>query len=490
MNVLFVSAEMAPFAKVGGLADVIGSLPKSLRGLGVDARIILPCYRFIDLGRIGALPLLSFQLPRPTGTTDVSLFQAEYDGVPVYFLRGWPYFGEETAVYSEWEWDVPRFIFFCQAVVAAADALRDHISWFPDVVHVNDWHTGLVPFLIALRRVEGSGWARVGTLVGIHNLAYQGEHVGGWLWELGVPGRHHPELTSRGLTDNLLAIAIAYSDIVTTVSPRYAIEIQYPYMGYGLEGLIRARLDDLYGILNGIDDELWNPRTDPHLVANFGVEDFRAIRPLNKDALQREMGLEPRPDVPLIGMVTRLVWQKGIDLALPAMRRLLAGHDVQFVALGAGEQQYNEALWRLGADFAWKARANIGYNAAVAQHIYAGCDLFLMPSHYEPCGVGQMLAMRYGALPLVRETGGLADTVTNYDNAEAETGTGFVFQWEEADAVYHTLLWAIDVYRQRPAAWQRMQERAMRLDFSWRRSAREYMRLYEKAALKQRLPER
>lgn len=487
MNVLFASAEVDPFAKVGGLADVVGSLPKALRKLGIDARVVMPAYRFIPRERYNIHHHFHFALPRPVGTTGVDIYLAEHDGVPVYFVRGWPYFGEEPSVYSTWNLDVPRFIFFCQAVVALCEQLQAREGWFPNVVHANDWHTGLLPFLIGSARQHSTLWARTGTVFSIHNMAYQGEHVGGWLWELGIPGRDHPELLSRGLTDNMLAMALAYSDLITTVSPRYATEIQYPYMGYGLDGLIRTRLKDLAGILNGIDTDLWNPETDPHLVAHYNADNFSERRVLNKRQLQAETGLDVRDDQPLIGLVSRLVWQKGIDLALPALHQLLSESDVQLVALGAGEREYNDLLAWLGSEFSHKARTIIGFNAAVAQRIYAGCDMFLMPSRYEPCGVGQMLAMRYGALPVVRETGGLADTVTNYDDGPADSGTGFTFQWEESDAVLNTLRWAVDVYRTRPKPWQRMQARAMRTDFSWTRSAKEYIALYQRAVERHRL---
>lgn len=488
MNVLFISAEVDPFAKVGGLADVVGSLPKALRELNIDVRVLMPYYGFIDPQRFNIELLFSFRLARPTGTTIVSLFSTTHEGVPVYFLRGLPYFGEEGAVYGDLEHDVPRFIFFCQAALAAAEAMLENGGWFPDVFHVNDWHTGLIPFLIEQKRQSDPRWSAASTMLSIHNMAYQGEDVGGWLWELGVPGRHHPQLVSRGLTDNMLAMATAYADIVTTVSPRYAVEIQYPYMGYGLDGLIRSRQDDLYGILNGIDYDVWNPETDPHLISNFNADNFPEQRPPNKRQLQDDSNLTISDDVPVIGLVSRLVWQKGIDLAVPALRRLLTGYDVQFIALGSGDEEYNRDLFRLGADFHWKARTYIGYNAALAQRIYAGCDLFLMPSHYEPCGIGQMNAMRYGALPVVRETGGLADSVENYDDDDATRGTGFMFQWEQPEAVYNTLLWAIRTFHARPVAWRRMQERAMRVDFSWRRSAVEYQTLYEKAAARHNTP--
>jgi starch synthase len=484
MKVLFTSAEADPFAKVGGLADVVGSLPRALRTEGVDARVIMPFYRTIDPNRFGIKHLFRFQLARPIGTTDVDIFATIYKDVPFYFVKGYPFFGEENAVYSQRDWDIPRFIFFSQACIAAADAMRHQINWFPDVIHTHDWHTGLVPFLISHRRRSGEPhWARTGAVTTIHNMAYQGDHAGGWLFELGIPGREeHSELSARDLTDNLLAMSLAYSDLITTVSPRYAIEIQYPYMGFGLDGLLRTRVNDMRGILNGIDMNEWNPETDSNLVAPFNADNFVEKRGANKRQLQIDCGLEVRPDLPLIGMVTRLVWQKGIDLAIPALRWLLAGANCQFVLLGSGEQDYEVQFSRLGSDFGWKARTFIGYNAAVAQRVYAGSDMFLMPSHYEPCGVGQMIAMRYGALPVVRETGGLADTVPNYDDADGERGTGFVFSWEEPEAILNTLRWGITTFNDRPDAWRRMQERAMRTDLSWNKSARDYIAVYDDAA--------
>jgi starch synthase len=482
MNILFVSAEMEPFAKVGGLADVVGALPAALREAGDDARVIMPLYGTINTARYHINYQFTFQLPRRTGTAEVHVFSTVYRGVPIYFLKSWPYFGDEHTVYTDWDWDSPRFIFFSQAALAAADELRAREGWFPEVVNANDWHTGIVPFLVADRRGWRADWEHVGTVMTLHNTAYQGEHLGGWLFDAGVPGRHHWMLDWRGLNDNALAIGVAYADLITTVSPRYAIEIQYPDLGFGLDGLLRDRSGDLYGILNGIDQAQFNPATDTHIASNYTAANFQTQRPPNKTELQREMGLPERADVPLIGLVSRLVYQKGIDLVIPAMRRLLAGYDVQFVALGAGEHGLNDALWQLGNDFSWKARVSIGYNAAVAQHIYAGCDLFLMPSRFEPCGIGQMIAMRYGALPLVRETGGLADTVHNYDGGPADEGTGFVFLWETPDALYHTLVWALETYTNRHDAWLRMQERAMRRDFSWTGSVRQYQRLYAMAA--------
>lgn len=485
MKVLFASAEAAPFAKVGGMADVVGSLPAALRRTGTDARVIMPAYGHINHEKYNVEYWFSFPFARRTGTIDVHVYRAEYDGVPFYFVGAYPYFHEgEKETYSTWDWDMPRFVFFNQAALAVAWEIRQRDGWFPDVWHVNDWHTGLIPLLLAQSQSDPN-WAGVGSLLSIHNLAYQGEGAGGWLYEQGIPARIHPDLIYQNLTDNLLAIAVAYSDIVTTVSPRYAIEIQYPSITqHGLDGLIRTRIDDLYGILNGLDVEMWNPDTDKLLVSNFNADNFVEKRPANKRQLQLDAGLEVDDSIPVIGIVSRLVWQKGYDLAIPALKRLLVSTNVQLIVLGSGESDLEYQFWRLGQDFSWRATVYQGYNAAIAQQIYGGSDLFLMPSHYEPCGIGQMIAMRYGSLPLVRETGGLADTVENYDNGLADRGKGFVFSWEQPDAVYNTLRWAVDTYRNKKAAWQRMQKRGMETDFSWDKSAQEYTELYRKAVVK------
>ena len=481
MNVLFTSAEVYPFAKVGGLADVVGSLPSALRNIGIDARVIMPGYGFIDHDKYNISLLFSFTFNHTEGSSEVKIYTTIYQGVPIYFVQVWPYFGTGNTVYTDWHWDSPRFIFYNQLVLATAWELKQRLGWFPQVFHVNDWHTALVPFLIAENR-HLREWSTVATVLTIHNLAYQGSDLGGWMWKAGIPGRNHPDLIYQDLTDNMLAIGIAYSDIVTTVSSRYAIEIQYPYMGYGLDSMIRTRVADLYGILNGIDVEKWNPETDPHIVSNYNVENFNEKRIENKRHLQEYVGLPTNEKTPVIGIVSRLVWQKGFDLAIPALRWLLTSHDVQLVVLGTGETEIENDFMQLANDFSWKAKSLIEYDAAFAQQVYAGCDLFLMPSKFEPCGIGQMMSMRYGALPVVRETGGLADTVDNYDNGNGERGTGFVFSWEEPQAIFGTLEWAIQTYENRPDAWQRMQRNAMSGDFSWTQSAHRYEDLYKRIA--------
>jgi starch synthase len=482
MNILFISAEAAPFAKVGGLGDVIaaGSLPTALRQLDVDARVILPLYGTIDRAKFNIKPQFSFYFPRSNGTAFVQVYRTDWRDVPFYFVESWPFFGEEDSVYTEWSWDMPRYIFFSQVAMAVAWELRQRQNWAVDVLHVNDWHTGLIPFFLEQSRIKPE-WADVRSMITIHNMAHQGNYAGGWLWDLDVPERNHPGLQSLGLHDNLLAVGVAYSDYVTTVSPRHAEEIQYPYMGYGLFQLVRSRTYEnrLYGVLNGIDTQKFDPATDPYIAENYTIENFIEARRENKRRLQTYAGLEQREDVPIIGLVSRLVWQKGIDIAATAMRQILAERDVQFLALGTGEEGLSAQLVQIAEDFPDKARAYITYDPAIAQRIYAGADTFLMPSRYEPCGIGQMLAMRYGALPIVRETGGLADTVENYDDQDGGVGTGFMFLWEEPSALINTIRWALDTYNDKPDAWQAMQVRAMQQDFSWKRSASVYRDLYQ-----------
>ncbi|HML21745.1 MAG TPA: glycogen synthase [Aggregatilinea sp.] len=485
MNVLFVSAEMAPFAKTGGLGDVAGSLPRALQAKGIDARVVIPLYGPIK-ARYGddLRPLFTYQFSRRSGTADVHVYGLKQDGVPVYFLESWPFFSGGEYIYTDLNWDRERFVFFSQAAMALAWELglgRDGgEGWFPDVLHAHDWHTGLVPFLLHEAR-RAPEWRDVASVLTIHNMGYQGWEAGGYLWAAGVPGRHEPNLVYQDKTDNLLGIGIAYADKLNTVSPRHAAELHYPRFGEGLEGLIRVRDADFTGILNGLDMERIDPAADPAIDHPYDVSNFRTERMKNKRALQSALGLEPDESIPLIGIVSRLVDQKGFDFAIPGLRLVLAETDAQLVALGSGDFDLETHLRTLEWDFNWKTRVMIGYNPALSMRIYAGADLVLVPSRYEPCGLTQMMSMRYGALPVVRETGGLADTVENYDGGSADRGTGFTFLWEEDQAVRGTLRWAMNTFRTRRAAFERMQERAMRLDWSWDKPAREYVAMYEKA---------
>ena len=479
MKVLLASAEAVPFAKVGGLADVVGSLPAALRAVGIDARVIIPGYGFISHVEYGIQPLFSFAFAHHQGSSQVALYACEHEGIPNYLLQSPPYFGLEDAVYSHWQWDMARYVFFNQALMAALWQMGER-GWFPDVIHLNDWHTSLLPFMLRQPGLDAA-WSSLATALSIHNIAYQGAHAGQFLNAAGISPRDGPQLAALGLADNILALGVRYSDMIATVSPRYATEIQRAFAGYELAPLIEARANDLRGILNGLDTDLWDPAADPHLISNYDAADFLAKRPPNKAHLQHVTGLPGEADAPVIGLVSRLAAQKGFDMALPALRQILGARPCQLVVLGSGESEIESGFGQLASDFPGQARAHFGFDEGLARQIYAGCDLFLMPSHFEPCGMGQMIAMRYGALPLVRETGGLADTVVNYDNGSAAAGSGFVFQWQEAEAVAGTLNWALDVYAGNQAAWRRMQKRGMETDFSWHKSAEAYRGLYMEA---------
>lgn len=489
MKVLFVAAEAEPFAKTGGLGDVVGSLPIALRQLGIDARVLIPHYGTIDSSARGLSHLFHYQYERYVGTADVYVSKTVLRGVPYYFMRSWPFF-DQPYLYTDVEWDNQRFIFFSQAAMGAVWELangadRETGEWWPDIIHVHDWHTGLMPFLLHETRFVDN-WNMIASVLTIHNMAYQGIMAGEWLDEVGIPPREHPILTAMGRQDDLLGIGLAYSDKLNTVSPTHALELHYPRFGEGLETLIWARDQDFSGILNGVDIERFDPETDPDIFHNFDVTNFRTERIKNKRALQELSDLPVRDDVPLIGVVSRLVEQKGIDLLTVALRQLCSDTDVQVVALGTGEPDLELSLWSIGNDFGSKARVHTYYDPILAQRIYAGSDMLIMPSRYEPCGMAQMIAQRYGSLPVVRETGGLADTVDNYDDGDGSIGTGFTFLWEEPDAVIGTLRWAIDTFATRPEAFQRMQERAMKLDWSWNKSALQYVTLYEQAIDKKR----
>ncbi len=490
MKVLFISSEMAPFAKTGGLGDVVGELPRALRSKGVDARVLMPLYgkikgQYSDRIR----PLFTYHFTRRLGTADVQIYTTEQDGVPVYLMESWPFFSSGDYIYTDQDWDRQRFIFFAQAALAAAWEMgQGHHGddpWFPDVLHTHDWHTALIPFLLSEARWQQE-WENMASVLTIHNMGYQGWDAGGFLWMAGVPGRHDPNLIYQEKDDNLLGIGIAYADKLNTVSPRHAIELHYPRFGEGLEGLVWVRDADFGGILNGLDMEKNNPATDSHIKQCYDVSNFRTERYKNKLALQAEFGIEQNADIPLIGIVSRLVAQKGMDFAAPGLRRLLAETNAQLIVLGSGELDAEQQMRALEWDFGWKAKVFIGFNVGLAARIYAGSDLILVPSRYEPCGLTQINAMRYGALPVVRDTGGLADTVENYDGGPADHGTGFVFLFEEPDAVRLTLRWAIDTFKERREAFQRMQERGMRIDWSWDRPAQQYIRLYEAALSKVR----
>ncbi|MEM1367462.1 MAG: glycogen synthase GlgA [Cyanobacteria bacterium P01_H01_bin.15] len=452
MQILHVSAECAPLAKVGGMADVVGSLPRILRRAGHDVRIFMPYYGFladkIDIpeepvwqGNVMFQDFEIYETTLPGSHVPLYLF-----GHPIFFPRK-VYGGEEEA------W---RFTLFSNA---AAEFAWNY--WKPQIIHCHDWHTGMVP-------VWMHETSDIGTVFTIHNLAYQGP------WRGLLETMTWCPWYMQG--DNVMSAAVQFADRVNTVSPTYAAQIQTPALGENMHGLLSFISGKLSGILNGIDIERYNPETDPVIPQNFSVNTI-ASRKANKIALQEELGLEVNKNSFLIGIVSRLVEQKGIDLVLNILERFMSYTDAQFVVLGKGDRYYETQLWELASRFSGRMAVQLLFNDALARRLYSGCDSFLMPSRFEPCGISQLLAMRYGCIPIVRRTGGLVDTVSHLDPVAA-TGTGFCFDRYEPLDLYTCLIRAGESFRYKDH-WQRMQQRAMAQDFSWQKSAQEYLKLYK-----------
>ncbi len=473
LKVLFLAAEAAPFAKVGGLADVAGSLPKALRRLGLDVRLLIPRYKNIhgkeyELQRVGS----SIPVPLGPGQEYVHLLETQVGDLPVYMIWDEKYFYAREKVYG-FNDDPQRFTFFSRAALAAIRAL----DWKPDVIHANDWHTAPVVAWLHTYGCRDTFYKDIASLFTIHNLAYQGE-CGRLILTFGqMPDIAHLPVEKPGQV-NWMAQGIACADIINTVSPTYAREILTAEAGMQMEALLHERQDSLFGVLNGIDTELWDPQSDPALAQTFDIASVR-MRAVNKAALQREAGLPARADVTLLGAISRLDPIKGLDILLPALESILAGEDAQFVLLGTGDPAYEARFRALQERFPDQVRVFIKFDERLARRIYSGMDALLMPSQFEPGSVSQMLAMRYGALPVVRATGALADTVLDVD-AEPQRGTGFAFQPYTVAALEEAIRRVIAV-RSDVARWEMLQRRAMAADFSWNMSARAYVDLYRRA---------
>jgi starch synthase len=482
-SVLFVASECAHFVKAGGLGDVIGALPVALRSLGIDARIVIPRYDVVP--NVG-LEQHRAPLGVPLGGGEVwaGVLETKLPGsdVPVYLLDHQALFGRgylydpPGAVASD---NLVRFAFLCRGALQ----LCKYLGWTPDVFHVHDWPTSLLP--VYLNTIESAGPLRASaTVLTIHNLAHQAKFPSAHLPLTGIPWS---EFRPDGLEDmggvNPLKGGLYHATKLTTVSPTYATEIRSPPGGAGLDGLIRFRGGDLVGILNGIDEQAWDPTADPWLPVRYDANNLFG-KSACKEALQRELGLAVVDGIPLIGIVSRLSAQKGTDVVLASLTRLL-DLGIQMVILGSGDtaaEGYLSMRSRHGAD---RFRAWIGFDESLAHRIEAGADMFLMPSRFEPCGLNQMYSQRYGTLPIVRNTGGLADTVENYDPATG-LGTGFKLWDLNPDALVNTVQWAVDTYRTRSDDFRGMQRRAMRKRFGWDQAAKRYAQVYEWAVTARR----
>ena len=480
-KILFVASEAVPYIKTGGLADVVGSLPKYFDKEKYDVRVILPKYACMDELLLAQLKFVChFYVNLNWRKQYVGIFTTEYKGVRYYFVDNEFYFAGDKPYNNIYE-DVEKFAYFSKAVLESLP----YIDFAPDILHCHDWQTGLVP--VYLRTTYGSDnfYAGIKTIFTIHNMKFQGR------WKIrevmditGLP--EHIFRTASGLESygesNYLKGGIVYADAVSTVSPEYAKEITTREGGEGLDGLMNARIDSLYGIVNGIDYEEFNPETDPHIETNYTVKNAVAGKRKNKLALQKMLGLPVRDDVFMIGIISRMTSQKGFDLIAYILDEIFDTMDVQFVVLGTGEGQYENMFHHFHNKYPDKLWAHIGYSDEYAHKIYASCDAFLMPSLFEPCGLGQMMAMRYGTLPIVRETGGLKDTVEAYNEYE-NTGTGFSFSNYNAHEMLFILRYAQNIYKENRSRWNEIVQRAMQKDFSWGASAKSYESLYDKVTV-------
>lgn len=478
MKILYVAAEAVPFAKTGGLADVAGSLPKALKADGVDVRVIMPKFGMIPEAYRNAMEhVYDGELPVAWRKKYVGLDKYELDGVTYYFVDNEEYFNREG--FYGYDDDAERFSFFSRAVLDLLPAM----DFWPDVIHTNDWHAGLVNVFLKLEHMGDARYERIKTVYTIHNLKYQGVFPKDVMPDvLGLDWKYfnNGDLEFYDAV-NFMKGGIIYADAITTVSKTYAKEIQYPYFGEHLDGLLRSREQDLSGIVNGIDYSVYNPRTDKYIFETYDEESLdRKLD--NKTELQKSLGLPERRNVPLIAIVSRLVEPKGMDLVVRMMDELLQHEDIQLVVLGTGEKRYEDWFKGLAWRYPKKVSVNIYFSNELAQRIYAGADIFLMPSNYEPCGIGQLIALRYGTIPVVRQTGGLKDTVQQY-NKYTQEGNGFVFENYNAHEMMYALKRALSFYGNYEI-WHKIQLNAVQADYSWKRSAKEYEALYERLTAK------
>lgn len=469
MKVLICASEGAPFAKTGGLADVIGALPKALKQKGVDARVIMPYYKKIKEKQIAYYK--GYAYVRVGSRMEyVGIFHAIHEGIDFYFVDNDRYFYRDT--FYGFGDDGERFAFFDFAVL---EALRV-IDFFPDILHCNDWQTGLIPYIKKANYYSYYEYNRIKTVYSIHNIQYQGIFPMDMMQILFMP--YGNSLEFEGCI-NFMKTAIMESDAITTVSPTYKDEVLTDFYGYKLNNILGLRYYDFHGIINGIDVLKYDPLTDKHIYTNYDITTVDKGKKDNKKKLLKEFGLDSTQDVPVFGLVSRLVDQKGVDLLMPIIDEVIQHSNAKFILMGSGDKMYEDFFRNTEAKYPDRFKCFIGYSDPIAQKIYAGTDIFLMPSKFEPCGLGQMIAMRYGTLPLVRETGGLKDTVLPYNQYD-KTGTGFTFTNFNAYELKEVMFLAIDAYNNKKDDWKKLVHQAMEKDYSWEASALVYINLFKK----------
>ena len=475
-RILFAASESVPFIKTGGLADVVGSLPKNLDKSKYDIRVILPKYACMKQELKDQLAFkTSFYMDYNNKRVYVGVLEAVVDDITFYFIDNEFYFSGPKPYCEDGFFEIEKFAFFSKAVLSALPLL----DFKPEIIHCHDWQTGFIPVLLKDSFSGSDFFKNIKTIMTIHNLRFQGKwNIEGMKRITGLSDDYFTydklEMYNEA---SLLKGGIVFADIVTTVSKTYAEEIKTEFFGEGLHGLMQYRSADLIGIVNGIDYEDFNPEQNPHIYKNYSVDTFRKDKIKNKRALQKELGLPVDDKVMMIGVVSRLTDQKGLDLVDCIMEELCQDH-VQLVVLGTGEAAYENMFKYFANKYPDKVSANIYYSEPLSHKVYAASDAFLMPSLFEPCGLSQLMALRYGTLPIVRETGGLKDTVEAY-NEFCGTGTGFSFQNYNAHELLQTIRYAQKIYYDRKREWNKMIDRAMAVDYSWNVSAKEYEELYE-----------
>ncbi|MGN0531145.1 MAG: glycogen synthase GlgA [Eubacterium sp.] len=469
MKVLYVASEANPWMASGGLGDVAGSLPIALRKRLIGCRVVMPLYDSIKPELKEKMKFItSISVPVSWRRQYCGIFEAKLNGVVFYFLDNQYYF-KRDGIYGHFD-DAERFAFFARAVLEIIPA----IGWKPDIIHCNDWQSALTPLYYSCYYATRMGYENIKTVFTIHNIQYQGKYGNELLQDvLGIAPEHYDLIQYDGLV-NFMKAGIECSNKVTTVSPTYAKEILDPWYSHGLDPILNQRSWKLCGILNGIDTDSYNPEADASLWKNYNADDFSA-KAENKTELQKMMGLAVKPETPLVGIVTRLVGHKGVDLMKEVLEKSLWERDIQYVVLGSGEWQYESYFRGLHDKYPDKVGLRLGFVPDLARKIYAGADMFLMPSKSEPCGLSQMVALRYGTIPIVRETGGLKDSITDSGDGE---GNGFTFKTYDAYDMLGAIYRAVDAYNSKDY-WKKLVERALRCDMSWGKSANEYIKMYK-----------